>query len=153
MSDIKDIIPEKDWRKVVVQDFPALPTAKNVPSSYYLNGMSEAIKELEKRSIEVIYPSLYAGWVEYSPNFQPLTIIRDGKKRTLYGSINGSNATNKYICGMVAQDRPSKHVFASSFVNDGAAMVGQLTIATNGDINITPYKHSHIAINVTWYVD
>lgn len=71
----------------------------------------------------------------------------------LYGSINGSNATNKYICGMVAQDRPSKHVFASSFVNDGCAMIGQLTIATNGDINITPYKHSHSAINVYWYVD
>jgi hypothetical protein len=153
MSDIKEIIPENDWRKVKIQDFPAEPTAQNVPSQYFFNGISDAVKELEKHSVEVIYPTLYSGWSEYSPNFQPLTIVRDGKKRTLYGSINGSNAANKYICGMVSQDRPSKHVFASSFVNDGGSMVGQLTIATNGDINVTPFKHTHIAINISWYVD
>lgn len=47
MSDIKDIIPEKDWRKVKIQDYPAIPTPQNVPSEHFFNGLSTAVKNLE----------------------------------------------------------------------------------------------------------
>lgn len=151
MSDIKDIIPEKDWRKVKIQDYPAIPTDRNVPSEYFLNGMSDAVKELEKHSIETIVPSLYSGWANYADSFQPLTLIREGKKRTLYGTLNGLQAAAKYICALPVQDRPKKHVLAVAY--GGPTGSCNVVVPTNGDVYIDPFKVNLVGINLSWYVD
>lgn len=126
MSNIKDIVPEKDWRKVKIQDYPATATPQNVPSEHFLNGMSEAIKLLDSSIVSI-------------ENLQGATIITLGNGLCIqYVLLNYQDNLNTAI-GPLYRGEGKRWDFPKSFSTSPVIFA---TPNTNSLLGVQTYNHS-----------